>query len=225
VFSLLPVSSHDARPSDAWHLVEAGSRRRQRSVDGRSTVVGLTEPAHRDGGAVDGDDAVHDPAAALPDDARSSSSRSTPNPSSTATNTSPPCTPPLRRSSLLLSIIGAFSFAAAADKSALLVIPARRRAPSTTLPLQHDADHDGREDPAAWEGGGAFSQLDRGGGAAAVGEDFLGSMNAEALERVGPPKTVGPTVPTTLFTSAGQGTLLDIRASPIASQNSSLNQN
>jgi hypothetical protein len=52
-----------------------------------------------------------------------------------------------------------------------------------TLPLQHDADHDarhddGREDPAAWEGGGAFAQLDRGGGTAAVGEDFLRSMNA-----------------------------------------------
>jgi hypothetical protein len=27
VFSLLPVSSHDARPFHMWHLVEAGSRR------------------------------------------------------------------------------------------------------------------------------------------------------------------------------------------------------
>jgi hypothetical protein len=39
-----------------------------------------------------------------------------------------------------------------------------------------------------------------------VGEDFLGSMNAEAPGESRPPKTVGPTVPTTLFTSAGQGT-------------------
>jgi hypothetical protein len=42
-----------------------------------------------------------------------------------------------------------------------------------------------------------------------VGEDFLGSMNAEAPGESRPPKTVGPTVPTTLFTSAGQGTLGD----------------
>jgi hypothetical protein len=73
-----------------------------------------------------------------------------------------------------------------------------------TLPLQHDADHDarhddGREDPAAWEGGGAFAQLDRGGGTAAVGEDFLRSMNAAEAHGVGflGQKTVGPTVPAT----------------------------
>jgi hypothetical protein len=147
VFSLLPVSSHDARPSDTWHLVEAGSRRRRRSVDGRSVgeagdvgggacglgleraaeapvdpvaVVGLAEPAHRDDGAVDGDDAVHDAATALLDDVRRRAEQLLQiHPESVIHGHEhlAPCTSLLRRSSLLLGVTGAFSFTAAADKS------------------------------------------------------------------------------------------------------------
>jgi hypothetical protein len=87
---------------------------------GPVAVVGLAEPMHRDGGAVDGDDAVHDAAAALLNDVRRRAEQLLQiHPESVIHGHEhlAPCTPPLCRSSLPPSVTGAFSFAAATDES------------------------------------------------------------------------------------------------------------